>query len=81
MDTYSAEGYKGIDIAGNGVGKVVYSGDGLVGYGKLLVTEGSKVDKDQSIAGVGSVGSQACLHFEIRKNGSPVNPVEYLPEM
>lgn len=78
---------------------MVYSGDGLVGYGhlliikhndvylsayannsKLLVTEGATVDKDQAIAELGSVGSEACLHFEIRKNGSPVDPVKYLPE-
>lgn len=107
LKPYSAEGNKGIDIAGKigqtvraaEAGKVVYSGDGLVGYGhlliikhndvylsayannsKLLVTEGATVDKDQAIAELGSVGSEACLHFEIRKNGSPVDPVKYLPE-
>jgi len=107
LKTYSAEDSKGIDIAGEigqtvraaAAGKVVYSGDGLFGYGnlliikhddlylsayannsKLLVSEGAEVDKGQPIAEVGSVGSRACLHFEIRKNGSPVNPVEYLPE-
>ncbi|MGZ4960221.1 MAG: murein hydrolase activator EnvC family protein [Methylomonas sp.] len=49
-------------------------------HNTLLVVEGAKVDEGQAIAELGSVGSQACLHFEIRKNGSPVNPAKYLPE-
>lgn len=107
LKSYSGEDSKGIDIAGQvgqtvcaaAAGKVVYSGDGLIGYGslliikhndvylsayannsKLLVAEGAEVEQGQAIAELGSVGSQAYLHFEIRKNGSPVDPVEYLPE-
>ncbi len=98
---------KGIDIAAkpktlvfasqNGV--VVYSGDGLRGYGELiiikhsnnllsayahnssrLVKEGVTVKQGQIIAksGKGTDG-QGLLHFEIRKNGQPVNPLKYLP--
>ncbi len=99
---------KGIDIAAkpktsvfasqNGV--VVYSGDGLRGYGELiiikhsnnllsayahnssrLVKEGVAVKQGQIIAksGKGTDG-QGLLHFEIRKNGQPVNPLKYLPK-
>ncbi len=100
-------GKKGIDIsAPKGTliksaeaGKVVYSGQGLLGYGrlviikhndtylsayahnqKLLVNEGQLVKKGQSIARLGRSGTDRYkLHFEIRKNGKPVNPVSYLP--
>ncbi len=100
-------GKKGIDIsAPKGTliksaeaGKVVYSGQGLVGYGRLviikhndtylsayahnqqlLVNEGQLVKKGQSIARLGRSGTDRYkLHFEIRKNGKPVNPVSYLP--
>ncbi len=47
---------------------------------KLLVKEGQWVKKGQVIAEVGLVGGKrASLHFEIRKNGKPVNPLNYLP--
>lgn len=46
----------------------------------LLVSKGEKVKKNQIIALSGKTGSveEACLHFEIRKRGNPVNPLEYL---
>lgn len=98
---------KGIDISvsmGHSVlasnnGTVVYSGDGLRGYGELiiikhsnnllsayahnskrLVKEGQDVKQGQKIAlsGKGTDGKHL-LHFEIRKNGQPVNPIKYLP--
>jgi len=48
---------------------------------RLLVKEGQLVKKGQVIAEVGYVaGKHASLHFEIRKNGHPVNPVNYLPK-
>ncbi len=100
-------GKKGIDIsAPRGTliksaeaGKVVYSGQGLVGYGRLviikhndtylsayahnqqlLVNEGQLVKKGQNIARLGRSGTDRYkLHFEIRKNGKPVNPASYLP--
>ncbi|MFA0810666.1 peptidoglycan DD-metalloendopeptidase family protein [Microbulbifer epialgicus] len=47
---------------------------------KLLVKEGSKVKAGQRIAELGSSGTDRnMLHFEIRKNGQPVNPLAYLP--
>jgi lipoprotein NlpD len=102
-----SEGTKGIDISGtsgqavnaSAAGKVVYSGAGLRGYGKLiiikhnstylsayahndklLVKEGQTVSKGQKIAEMGSTDSSLVkLHFEIRKNGKPVDPLKHLP--
>ena len=81
-------------------GKVVYSGSGLVGYGKLiiikhnekflsaygynktlLVKEGDRVKTGQRIAEMGQSGvDRVMLHFEIRRDGRPVNPLLYLPK-
>lgn len=97
----------GIDIAGQegdpvksaAGGRVVYSGDGLRGYGqliivkhnetflsayahnrKLLVREGDQVQRGQPIAEMGSTGTNRVkLHFEIRKQGTAVDPLQYLP--
>jgi lipoprotein NlpD len=97
----------GLDIAGNAGdpvraaadGVVVYSGNGLIGYGELiiikhsdtylsayghnrkrLVREGEHVRAGQLIAEMGSSGApREELHFEIRKNGKPVDPTDYLP--
>ncbi len=47
---------------------------------RLLVKEGNKVKAGQRIAELGSSGTDRDkLHFEIRKNGQPVNPLTYLP--
>lgn len=98
---------QGIDIAGKAGdpvraaadGSVVYSGNGLIGYGELiivkhspgflsaygynrkrLVKEGDTVKSGQVIAEMGSSSaSRDSLHFEIRKNGKPANPLDYLP--
>ena len=106
---YSTSGKvnKGIDIAGKAGdavkaaanGNVVYAGNGLLGYGnliivnhnehylsayahnrKILVQEGEDVKAGQVIAELGSSGAERpMLHFEIRKNGNPVDPAHYLP--
>lgn len=99
---------KGINIGGQAgqavvaaaSGSVVYSGSGLLGYGrliiikhndsylsayahnqKILVHEGEQVTAGQQIAtmGLGSDG-RPVLHFEIRKDGVPVDPLEQLPK-
>lgn len=47
---------------------------------RLLVREGSKVKAGQRIAELGSSGTDRNkLHFEIRRNGQPVDPLAYLP--
>jgi lipoprotein NlpD len=55
----------------------------LSAYGhnaSLLVAEGDSVKKGQRIASMGEgPGREPRLHFEIRKNGEPVNPRQYLP--
>ena len=47
----------------------------------LLVKEGDVLKSGQKIAEMGNTGSSAVeLHFEIRRNGKPVNPLLYLPK-
>ncbi|MCW8908273.1 MAG: peptidoglycan DD-metalloendopeptidase family protein [Sedimenticola sp.] len=80
-------------------GKVVYAGNGLIGYGRLViikhnknylsayghnrkihVKEGDTVKKGIRIAEMGSGGDgKPVLHFEIRRNGAPVDPLRLLP--
>ncbi len=97
----------GIDIAGKigqpvraaEGGKVVYSGNGLSGYGNLVIIkhndlflsayahnrrlkakEGQIVRRGEVIATLGQGrDGVARLHFQIRKNGKPVDPLKYLP--
>ncbi len=102
------KGKKGLDISGKlgqsikaaADGNVVYSGNGLRGYGnlviikhsdtflsayghnrRLLVKEGTAVKQGQKIAEMGESGKDGViLHFEIRRDGKPVNPLAYLPK-
>ncbi|MDL0432530.1 peptidoglycan DD-metalloendopeptidase family protein [Marinobacter sp. TBZ242] len=47
---------------------------------KILVQEGEDVKAGQVIAELGTSGTdRPRLHFEIRKNGNPVDPMHYLP--
>jgi lipoprotein NlpD len=56
----------------------------LSAYGhnsKLLVTEGQMVKVGQAIAKAGDTGtSEAKLHFEVRLDGKPINPIKLLPK-
>lgn len=48
---------------------------------KLLVKEGQYVKVGQKIATLGRSGTQQeQLHFEIRRNGKPVDPLRFLPK-
>ncbi len=55
----------------------------LSAYGynaSLLVKEGDRIKKGQKIATMGEGPERKPrLHFEIRRNGKPVNPRQYLP--
>ena len=100
---------KGVDVAGKSGdpvlaaagGRVVYAGEAMRGYGKLviikhdntylsayahnskiLVQERDNVKRGQKIAELGDTDTEAGkprLHFEIRRQGKPVDPLKYLP--
>jgi lipoprotein NlpD len=76
---YSGSGLKGY---GNLI-IVKHNTDYLSAYGfnrRLLVKEGERVKRGQIVAEVGQVtGGEYLLHFEIRKDGTAVDPLAYLP--
>lgn len=92
-------GKVGQTIVATAAGEVVYSGNGLLGYGELiiikhsdrmlsayahnskrLVIEGQAVSGGEKIAEMGrDERNRAMLHFEIRRNGTPQDPLRYLP--
>lgn len=48
---------------------------------KILVKEGQTVSRGQKIAEMGNTDADSVkLHFEIRKQGKPVDPAQYLPK-
>ena len=47
---------------------------------EILVKEGQQVGKGQAIAEMGNTDAdQVMLHFEIRRHGTPVDPLKFLP--
>lgn len=104
---YSEGGSKGVQIGGklgdavlaSANGRVTYVGDGVRGYGNLvivkhndeylsvyahnrriLVQSGQTVSKGQKIAEMGNGdANKPLLHFEIRRFGKPVDPLQFLP--
>jgi lipoprotein NlpD len=107
LGTFDEAKNKGVNIGGaagdpvnaSADGRVVYSGNGLRGYGNLIiikhdatfltayahnrslmVKEGDAVTKGQKIAEMGNSDSdRVMLHFEVRRQGKPVDPLTYLP--
>jgi len=107
LGTFDDAKNKGLNIGGaagdpvnaSADGRVVYSGNGLRGYGNLIiikhdatfltayahnralmVKEGDAVTKGQKIAEMGNSDSdRVMLHFEVRRQGKPVDPLKYLP--
>lgn len=93
-------GQKGQPIRASANGVVAYEGNGLPGYGNLIiikhggsyltaygnnlhnrVKEGQKVKAGQIIADMGLIDRRYWgLHFEIRQQGQPVNPLQSLPK-
>lgn len=76
--------YSGAGLVGYGELIIIKHNDQwLSAYGhnrRRLVNEGSEVRAGQQIAELGSTGtSRNMLHFEIRHNGKPVDPQQYLP--
>lgn len=107
LNTFDDSKNKGVNIGGSqgqavkaaADGRVVYAGNGLRGYGNLIiikhdatyltayahnsalmVKEGDAVTKGQKIAEMGNTDSdRVMLHFEVRRQGKPVDPLKYLP--
>jgi lipoprotein NlpD len=107
LNTFDDSKNKGINIGGTpgesvkaaADGRVVYAGNGLRGYGNLIiikhnatyltayahnralmVKEGDPVTRGEKIAEMGNSDSdRVMLHFEVRLQGKPVDPMKYLP--
>ena len=76
--------YAGSGLRGYGELVIIKHSDTYVSaYGhnrRLLVREGQQVKAGQTIAEMGSTGTDRVkLHFEIRRQGKPVDPLEFLP--
>jgi lipoprotein NlpD len=76
--------YAGTGIVGFGELLIIKHDDVyLSAYGhndRLLVAEGARVSAGQQIAEKGSTGTDVVkLHFEIRKEGKPIDPIQLLP--
>jgi lipoprotein NlpD len=75
-------------------GIVVYAGDGLRGYGNLVIIKHSEallsayghnekimVKEGQNVKQteiIAKLGPKGTMYFEIRKDGYPVNPTKYI---
>lgn len=99
-DGIDIAGQKGQSVRAAGPGIVVYAGDGVRGYGNLIllkhndqylsayahndslkVRENDVVNTGDVIATMGDTGADSVrLHFEVRKDGQPQNPLDYLPK-
>ncbi|MDV9032721.1 peptidoglycan DD-metalloendopeptidase family protein [Pseudomonas sp. RAC1] len=76
--------YAGSGLRGYGELIIIKHNDTYVSaYGhnrRLVVREGQQVKAGQTIAEMGSTGTDRVkLHFEIRRQGKPVDPLQFLP--
>jgi len=76
--------YAGSGLRGYGELIIIKHNDTYVSaYGhnrRLLVREGQQVKAGERIAEMGATGTDRVkLHFEIRRQGKPVDPLQYLP--
>jgi lipoprotein NlpD len=77
--------YAGSGLRGYGHLLIIQHNDVfLSAYGhnrSLLVVEGETVKAGQTIAEMGDTDAESPrLHFQIRRDGKPVNPLDYLPD-
>ena len=77
--------YSGAGLVGYGELVIIkHSDEWLSAYAhnrRRLVAEGTKVKAGDAIAEMGRTGAISdMLHFEIRRNGKPVDPLLYLPK-
>ncbi|SDF66772.1 lipoprotein NlpD [Onishia taeanensis] len=92
-------GQKGQSVKAAGPGIVVYAGNGVRGYGNLIllkhnnqflsayahndslqVKENDVVEAGEVIATMGDTDADTVkLHFEVRKDGQPKDPLDFLP--
>lgn len=77
--------YAGTGVKGYGALLIVKHNDQfLSAYGHndaMLVSEGAGISAGQQIARMGSSGTDTVkLHFEIRRQGQPVDPLRLLPK-
>jgi lipoprotein NlpD len=77
--------YQGSGLRGYGQLIIIkHNADFLSAYAHcaaIYVREGSVIKPGQKIAAMGSSGTDRVkLHFEIRRRGTPVDPLEYLPK-
>ena len=84
----------GASVKSSAQGVVVYAGDGLRDYGKLVIIKHTDyllsayghnqkllVNEGQVVDGskiISKLGTSGRLYFEIRKDGKPINPVAYI---
>jgi len=88
------EAVSGSSVRPAAKGVVVYAGDGLRDYGKLVIIKHTEyllsayghnqkilVSEGQTVNNgkiISELGASGRLYFEIRKDGNPVNPLSYL---